>query len=201
MTNFTDEEENFINHWNDILTFPSIDDLVEALSEPADVLCAKYKHLRRRKTLLLDRRDRNPPQADPEEIIPGEKWVSAVGYDGFYQVSDHGRVRSNDRIVNTGHCAKRHIKGRVLKLLLTNHGYQVVNLSANSSTQQRTVHRLVLASFTGPHDDMFVRHKDGNSTNNRLDNLEWGTHQENMDDQMSHYDEVALTLLDHFEDS
>ena len=103
--------------------------------------------------------------------------------------------------MNTGHSAKRRIKGRVLKLLLTNSGYQVVNLSVNSVTQQKTVHRLVLASFTGLHDNLYVRHKDGNSVNNKLSNLEWGTHRENMDDQMSHYDEVALTLLDHFDDS
>ena len=201
MTEFSEEEQLFISYWNDILNYPTIDDLVEALCEPADILCAKYTHLRRRKILLLERRDRMPPPVESDEVIPDEKWVSAIGYDSFYQVSDYGRVRSMDRIVNTGHCAKRNIKGRILKLLVTNHGYQVVNLSVNSVTQQKTVHRLVLASFTGPHDDLFVRHKDGNSANNKLSNREWGTHRENMDDQMSHYDEVALTLLDHFDDS
>lgn len=199
--NYSEEEEWFINHWNDILTYPTIGDLCEVLSEPADVLAAKYAQLRRRRILLLDRRDRKPPPTEPDEVIPDEQWVSAIGYDNFYQVSDYGRVRSIDRIVKAGHGARRHIKGRILKLLLTAHGYQVVNLSANSVTQQKTVHRLVLASFTGPHDDLVVRHKNGDSTNNKLSNLEWGTHRENMDDQMSHYDEAALTLLDHFDDS
>jgi hypothetical protein len=201
MTELSEEEEWFINHWNDILTYPTISDLSEALAEPADVLSAKYKQLRRRRIPLLDRRDRRPPPVKPDEVIPDEQWVSAIGYDDCYEVSDYGRVRSINRIVNTGHSAKRRIKGRVLKPLLTNSGYQVVNLSVNSVTQQKTVHRLVLASFTGLHDNLYVRHKDGNSVNNKLSNLEWGTHRENMDDQMSHYDEVALTLLDHFDDS
>lgn len=201
MTEFSEEEQLFISYWNDILNYPTIGDLVEALCEPADILSAKYAQLRRRKILLLDRRDRKPPPVEPDEVIPDEQWVSAIGYDNFYEVSDYGRVRSIDRVVNTGHGAKRHIKGRILKLLLTNHGYQVINLSANSVTQQKTVHRLVLESFTGPHGELYVRHKDGNSANNKLSNLEWGTHRENMDDQMSHYDEVALTLLDHFDDS
>ena len=201
MADLSDEEEWFINHWNDILTYPTIGDLCEALSEPADVLAAKYRSLRK-SVLLLDRPDRKPPPVAEDEVIPGERWVSALGFDSAYEVSDHGRVRGLTRRVKCGPLGKtRLVKGRLLKTQTTVRGYAAVNLSLANSHKQASLHRLVLASFTGPHDNLVVRHKDGNPLNNRLDNLEWGTHQENMKDVAQHYDEVALTLLDHFEDS
>lgn len=202
MANYSDEEEWFINHWNDILTYPTIGDLCEALSEPADVLAAKYRSLRKR-ILLLDRPDRKPPPITEDAVIPGERWVSAIGFDSCYEVSDHGRVRSMPRQVKCGPVAgkMRTVKGRILKTIVTARGYAAVNLSVANMSHQRPLHRLVLESFTGPKENMVVRHKDANPLNNRLDNLEWGTHQENMQDVAMHYDEADLTLLDHFEDS
>jgi len=117
-------------------------------------------------------------------------------------VSDHGRVRGLTRRVKCGPVGKtRLVKGRILKTIITARGYAAVNLSVCNTSRQRPLHRLVLESFTGPKSNMVVRHRDGNPLNNKLDNLEWGTHQENMEDVAQHYDEVALTLLDHFGDS
>jgi len=201
MPRYSEEEEWFINHWNDILTYPTIGDLCEALSEPADVLAAKYRSLRKN-VLLLDRPDRKPAPVAEDEVIPGEQWVSALGFDSAYEVSDHGRVRGLTRRVKCGPVGKtRLVKGRILKTIITARGYAAVNLSVCNTSRQRPLHRLVLESFTGPKSNMVVRHRDGNPLNNKLDNLEWGTHQENMEDVAQHYDEVALTLLDHFGDS
>jgi hypothetical protein len=200
-TSYSEEEEWFINHWNDILTYPTIDDLCWALSEPADVLAAKYRSLRKN-VLLLDRPDRKPPPISEDAFIPGEQWVSALGFDSAYEVSDHGRVRSLSRQVKCGPGGKtRQVKGRILKTIITARGYAAVNLSICNTSHQKPLHRLVLESFTGPKSNMVVRHRDGNPLNNKLNNLEWGTHQENMQDVAGHYDEAALTLLDHFEDS
>ena len=64
-----------------------------------------------------------------------------------------------------------------------------------------SVHRAVLESFTGRKEKMVVRHVDNNKANNRLENLSWGTHADNMQDLERDYDEASLTILDHLTDS
>jgi len=194
MAKYSDEEEWFINHWNDILTYPTIGDLCEALSEPADVLSAKYRHLRQR-CLLLDRRDRTPRTHDVSSL-ENEVWASVLGWDSFYAVSDLGRVKSLDREV-----IGRKYKSRILKQNPNSYGYLCVNVAANGVTKSVAVHRLVLEGFTGYHPGLVVRHKDNNKRNNRLSNLEWGTHGDNMQDWAEEFDSAALTILDHLEDS
>lgn len=202
MPEFSEEEQLFISHWNDILNYPTVEDLVEALSEPKSVLCAKYKVLRQRKILLLDRRDRLPSPIESDLVIPNEQWVPCINYGGCYEVSDHGRVRSVTRYVNTGKFGgMRKIQGRVLKIVVSNWGYCVVSLSKERKCEQRMVHRLVLESFTGLHNDLVVRHIDGCALNNKLSNLQWGTQQENMNDLVGHYADVHTTILDHLDDS
>jgi hypothetical protein len=62
-------------------------------------------------------------------------------------------------------------------------GYKIINISKKTFT----IHRLVLEAFVGPRpEDMECRHLDGNPTNNRLDNLAWGYHWENMEDVQKH---------------
>lgn len=192
---YTDVEEDFINHWNDILTFPTIDDLVDVLCEPKDVLFAKYRTLCRR-VLLLNRKELNerPSESQSTELIEGEIWTSLLGYDAYYQVSDHGRIRSLSRFIN-----RKVYKGKMLKQSENTQGYLVVSLSFEGQIKQKTAHRAVLESFTGPHPDLAVRHMDSNRKNNNLSNLEWGTIRENNYDQAVAYDTAALTLLDHNE--
>lgn len=192
---YTDVEEDFINHWNDILTFPTVNDLVDVLCEPKDVLFAKYRTLSRR-VLLLKRKELNEPTFNLkiEEDIEGEIWTSLLGYDAYYQVSDHGRVRSLSRFIKG-----KPYRGKVLKQPKTTKGYLAVSLSFEGQIKQKMVHRAVLESFTGFHPNLLVRHIDSNRQNNKLKNLVWGTPQENSYDLEAAYDTAALALLDHSE--
>ncbi|EJG0117201.1 NUMOD4 domain-containing protein [Staphylococcus pseudintermedius] len=110
-----------------------------------------------------------------------EVWKDVVGYEEYYQVSNEGRVRSLDRYTNNGNgCFVR--KGRVLKQGVNRTGYNFVMLTnANGEAKNCKVHRLVAITFIeNPFNKKTVNHKDGNKTNNHIDNLEWATYSENM---------------------
>lgn len=110
---------------------------------------------------------------------PHEAWKPIPGYEGLYEVSNLGRVRSLDRVeyyVRGG----RKRKGRLLKLFLS-HGYKRVVLSVDGKQRKVMVHNLVLSAFVGPRPASFqTNHIDGNKTNNVLENLEWVTARENI---------------------
>jgi hypothetical protein len=100
-----------------------------------------------------------------------ETWLPVVGYEGWYEVSDHGRVR---RVAGA-------TAGRLLAGFSFN-GYVRVPLTRHGQMEHYFVHQLVLAAFVGPCPDGLVcNHKDGDKANNRPANLEWVTHQENKD--------------------
>lgn len=104
-----------------------------------------------------------------------EKWLPVPGFNG-YEVSDHGRVRS---------FLQRHNQGRVLKPGQNNKGYLQVGLQSNSGMRSRRIHTLVLEAFVGPcPPGMIALHNDDDKTNNRLENLRWGTHSENYRDSI-----------------
>lgn len=113
----------------------------------------------------------------------GERWLPVVGFEGRYEVSDHGRVRSVDRIAQTATGARRY-RGVMLRPGTVESGHQLVVLGKGNS---RLIHALVLAAFVGPrpagHDSL---HHDGNPANNRLENLRWGTRSENVRDAQRH---------------
>jgi hypothetical protein len=120
-----------------------------------------------------------------------EHWRGVVGYEGLYQVSDLGRVRSLDRWVkrrtNNGGWWRQFIPGKVLKSESPRCVYLGVTLRKNGSTKWFRIHRLVLGAFVGPcPEGMEGRHLDDCPTNNRLDNLAWGTRRENMADTARH---------------
>ena len=103
-----------------------------------------------------------------------EIWRDVVGYEGWYQVSDMGRVRR----VAPG---KSTYVGRILDPKEDDHGYIRVTLHRNGTGKEGRVHRLVMAAFLGecpPGKE--VNHKSGDKTDNRLENLEYTTLQENM---------------------
>jgi len=107
-------------------------------------------------------------------------WKSIKGYEGYYEVSDDGRVRSLDRIVKNFGDYQRHLKGKEMKLTMANNGYYVVNLRKKRSAKVFTVHTLVAQAFIdNPNNYPTVNHKDGNKLNNRVDNLEWVSYGEN----------------------
>lgn len=112
-----------------------------------------------------------------------ETWLPVPGYEGIYEVSDLGRVRSLDRIDRCG----RQLYGRVLKLRNDKDGYQQFH-AGGSPRRILRVHRLVLLAFTGAPAGVSTEclHIDGNPANNRLANLRWGTVSENIADQIRH---------------
>lgn len=110
-----------------------------------------------------------------------EVWRSAFGFEGFYEVSNLGRVRSLTIFRATrGHgLAKRH--GRILRPAKVGKGYLAHMLSKNGVRFGVYVHILVWTSFVGPvSSDMEINHEDGDKTNCCLANLSELTHQQNI---------------------
>ena len=102
-----------------------------------------------------------------------EVWKDAVGYEGYYQVSNCGNVRSVDRIV---HCcnSERFYRGKNLSQCIDDKGYSRVLLSVSGKHESCQVHRLVANAFIDNPDLLpEVNHKDENPQNNNSDNLEW----------------------------
>ena len=102
-----------------------------------------------------------------------ERWLPVVGYEGLYEVSDQGRVRSMDRVDSCG----RHRKTRVLKLNKNGSGHYQVRLYRNGRSESYSyVHRLVLEAFVGPCPEGMVGcHLDDVKEHNMLENLRWDT--------------------------
>lgn len=99
-----------------------------------------------------------------------EIWRPVVGYEGLYEVSSYGRVRSLDRYDSRN----RFRKGRILKLSDNGRGYLIVGLHSNNKVKNFLVHRLVAEAFLpNPENLTEVNHKDEDKSNNCVDNLEW----------------------------
>ena len=101
-----------------------------------------------------------------------EVWKDVVGYEGLYQVSDRGNVRSVIRKDSIG----RKCGGRILKLIPNANGYIRVGLCKNGIRKKKHIHRLVAEAFI-PNPNSFpqVNHKDEVKDNNNVENLEWCT--------------------------
>src|SRR5690606_36082663 len=109
-----------------------------------------------------------------------EIWKSLNGlvkYGDYYEVSSFGNIRSIDKIDRAGRKRRGHIKKQTLR----EDGYKVVSFKLNGKQITHLVHRLIaLAFIPNPECYQYINHKDGNKSNNDIDNLEWCTHQENM---------------------
>ena len=115
----------------------------------------------------------------------GEIWKDIPNYEGFYEVSNKGRVRSLDRKFVRSNGRKATYKSRILKCSPSPVGYPVASLSKQGKISICYVHALVLLAFVGPRPKNYeCRHLDDIKTNNHLDNLCWGTAQENADDRI-----------------
>ena len=110
-----------------------------------------------------------------------EEWRDVIGFEGHYQVSNKGNVRSMDRYVGYKIKGKIRIAKSAIKIPHINRGgYYQVNLFKDGKYKTKVVHRMVAEAFIeniGEKDQ--VNHIDGNKTNNNVENLEWCTNSEN----------------------
>ena len=108
-----------------------------------------------------------------------EVWRDIEGFDGLYQVSNQGRVKSLERKVPKGD-GERTVKERILKPGVRSKGYLFVVLCAGGKSRMFSVHRLVCQAFhDNPENKLDVNHINENKTDNRACNLEWSTRKEN----------------------
>lgn len=109
-----------------------------------------------------------------------EIWKDIVGYEGLYQVSNLGRVKSLDRYVGHNKGGKRLYKGSIIKQGLCKQGYYIVQLCKNNKAKTKRVNRLVAQAFLdNPNNLPQVNHIDKNKYNNKVENLEWITSKDN----------------------
>lgn len=115
-----------------------------------------------------------------------EVWKEIPGFEGYFSVSNHGRVRSEDRTVPHARHGKVSYKGNIKKLTPSRRGREgkpltlVVSLGKEHKNKSFNVHVLIAEAFLGERPDgLVIDHIDGDPTNNHVDNLEYVTYQEN----------------------
>lgn len=136
-----------------------------------------------------------------------ERWLPIPGYEGLYEVSDQGRVKSVERRVpfvnRWGEEITRRVPGKIRSTTVHPHGGHLYLTLHRKGERRRQffVHNLVLLAFVGPRPDGMpeTRHLDGDPTNNYLENLRYGTSVENSDDQRMHgtHRNGRKTVCDH----
>ncbi len=110
----------------------------------------------------------------------GEEWRAVAGYEGLYEVSNQGRVRSLARVVRKSDGTKQTYAGRILRSAVTAGGYRIVALSRGGKTVTKTVHRLVATAFLPRADERdVVNHINFDRADARVENLEWVTQAQN----------------------
>lgn len=108
-----------------------------------------------------------------------EIWKPVVGYEGWYEVSNHGRVRSVDRWIDFSDGRQLFYHGQVLKLRKHNLGYATILLKQNQKEKRFYVHRLVGKTFVDPTWKGEFDHKDRNKDNNLVSNVRVATGSQN----------------------
>lgn len=108
-------------------------------------------------------------------------WLPIKNYEGLYEVSDTGEVRSVDRVLSVTNQKERLFKGKLIyQDLNVQVGYKQVSLWKNNKKTNLYIHRLVAEAFIpNPSNKPDVNHIDGNRQNNHVSNLEWVTPKEN----------------------
>ncbi len=107
-----------------------------------------------------------------------EQWKDIKGYEGYYQISNYGNIKSVDRIIWNGHVMHKRYGAPVKQ---KEYRYKEVLLCKDGKATKKYMHRLVAETFIKNEENKkTVNHKDGNKYNNHVDNLEWATHSENI---------------------
>jgi hypothetical protein len=105
-----------------------------------------------------------------------ENWKDINGYEGYYQISNFGKIKSLPRVLKN-----RIKKETILKPSINNHGYVACGLTINKKYKRFLIHRLVAEAFIeNTQDKPFINHINGIKDDNRIENLEWVTHSENV---------------------
>lgn len=109
--------------------------------------------------------------------MSNEEWKDIEGYEGYYQISSLGRVKSLGRtykVVRKGSTYNRIIREHIMQLTKNEDGYLRVSLAMEKKKRAFLVHRLVASAFIpNPLNKPCINHLDENKTNNKADNLEW----------------------------
>lgn len=115
---------------------------------------------------------------------PTERWLPVVGYRGFYEVSNQGRVRSVDRRIVRSDGKIKNFRGHALAPYISSRGYATVDLCRGSRKKHSLVHVLVAAAFIGRcPDGQEVRHGPNGKLDNRPSELCYGTRSQNVRDR------------------
>ncbi len=109
-----------------------------------------------------------------------EKWADIEGYEGIYQISNKGRIKSLSRKIRYGKGFSVS-KEKIRKPAQDRNGYYVVILRKNGSVKRMYIHRLVANAFLDKVEGKgIINHKDGKPKNNEVENLEWCNYKENL---------------------
>lgn len=126
--------------------------------------------------------------ADASNSDSVEEWKAVPGWEGRYEVSNQGRVRSLPRQVHDRLRGRQwHISGGIMKPGTRGKGYKCVALTDKNRSTTQSIHKLVCLAFHGaPNGKTEVAHADGDPANNRASNLRWATSKENHADKARH---------------
>jgi len=133
------------------------------------------------------------------EEIEEEIWRDIPNYEGLYQASNLGRIKSLPKLVNRDYCKDNvgrsfTTKEKILKYRVNPSGYHAVCLCNNNKREYLLNHRLVAAAFLGE-SSLLVNHKDSNKLNNRLDNLEYVHRRENNNHYILNNKKIESSLI------
>ena len=111
-----------------------------------------------------------------------EVWKDIKGYEGLYQVSNLGRVKSLERyVIRKNNKGRQLIHKKILVSCVNTHGYMSLSLSKNNKGVNHRVHRLVATAFIPKVDNKnIINHKNGIKTDNNVNNIEWASYSDNL---------------------